>query len=29
MIQLDDVENAAKLIAASAQRLTPETSFLR
>ena len=29
MVQLDDVANAAKLIAAAAQRLTAETSFAR
>jgi putative aminopeptidase FrvX len=29
MVQLDDVHNTAKLIAAFAQRLTAETSFLR
>jgi putative aminopeptidase FrvX len=29
MVQLDDVENAARLIAAFAQRLSPELSFLR
>ena len=29
MVDLDDVANAAKLVAAAAQRLTAETSFLR
>ena len=29
MVDLDDVANAAKLIAAAAQRLTAETSFAR
>jgi putative aminopeptidase FrvX len=29
MVQLDDVDNAARLIAAFAQRLTAESSFLR
>jgi putative aminopeptidase FrvX len=29
MVQLDDVENAAKLIAAFAQKLSPDLSFLR
>jgi putative aminopeptidase FrvX len=29
MVQLDDIENSAKLIAAVAQRLTAETSFAR
>ena len=29
MVQLDDVENAAKLIAAFAQRLSADTSFVR
>jgi endoglucanase len=29
MVQLEDVANAARLIAAAAQRLTAETSFAR
>src|SRR5919201_780640 len=29
MVQLDDVDNAARLVAAVARRLTPETSFAR
>jgi len=29
MVCLTDIDNAAKLIAAAARRLTPETSFLR
>jgi putative aminopeptidase FrvX len=29
MVQLDDIENSAKLIAAVAHRLTAETSFAR
>ena len=29
MVQLDDVENAAKLIAAFALRLAPDTDFRR
>jgi endoglucanase len=29
MVQLDDIANAAKLIAAAAQRLTAESSFAR
>jgi hypothetical protein len=29
MVQLDDIANAAKLIAAFAQRLAPDTDFKR